>query len=183
MEKKVDLSKFNNAWYNPGRGVLIRGLWYVVNEFFFNSAFPFYYPKRVILRMFGAKIGKDVVIKPHVYIKYPWKLTIGNYSWIGEEVRIENLDDVIIGNHVCISQRCYLICGNHDFSKTTFDLMTGKIILEDGVWVGAGSMILPNSHLKSHCVLLAGSVFSGTIEEFKIFRGNPASYLRNRSLV
>jgi putative colanic acid biosynthesis acetyltransferase WcaF len=182
MNKNVDLSKFNNAWYDPGRGLLVRGLWYIVNELFFKSSFPFYQPKRLLLRLFGAKIGKGVVIKPHVYIKYPWKLKIGNYSWIGEEVRIDNLDEFIIGNNVCISQRCFLVCGNHDFSKTTFDLKTGKIILEDGVWTGAGSIILPNTHLKSHSVLLAGSVFYGTMEPYTIYKGNPAVLIKYRKI-
>lgn len=182
MDKRVDLSKFNNAWYNPGRGFFIRGLWYVVSNIFFNSPFPFYQPKRLLLKCFGAEIGKGVVIKPHVYIKYPWKLKIGNYSWIGEEVRIDNLDDVIIGNNVCISQRCYLVCGNHDFKKNTFDLKIAKIIIEDGVWVGAHSTLLPNSQLKSHSVLLAGSVFSGTAEEYKIYKGNPAIFVKQRLL-
>lgn len=182
MDKRVDLSKFNNAWYNPGRGFFIRGLWYVVSNIFFNSSFPFYQPKRLLLKWFGAEIGKGVVIKPHVYIKYPWKLKIGNYSWIGEEVRIDNLDDVIIGNNVCISQRSYLVCGNHDFSKTNFDLKIGKIILEDGAWVGAGSIILPNTHVKSHGILLAGSVFSGVIHEFEVYKGNPAILFKKRVL-
>jgi putative colanic acid biosynthesis acetyltransferase WcaF len=183
MDKRVDLSKFNNAWYNPGRSILIRGLWYMVNNIFFNSAFPFYQPKRILLRLFGAKIGKGVVIKPHVYIKFPWKLKIGNYSWIGEEVRIDNLDEVIIGNNVCISQRCYLVCGNHDFTKITFDLKTGKIILDDGVWLSAGCMVLPETHLKSHTVLLAGSVFSGVSDAYKIYRGNPATVIKSREVI
>jgi putative colanic acid biosynthesis acetyltransferase WcaF len=182
MNNNVDLSKFDNSWYNPGRNAFIRAFWYCFNEIFFNSSFPFYAPKRLILRLFGANVGKGVVIRPHVYIKYPWKLKIGDNSWIGEEVRIDNLDEVIIGNNVCISQRSYLVCGNHDFSKTTFDLKVGKIILEDGVWVGACAVIGPDSYLKKNSILLLGSTFKGTTEESGIYKGNPAIFMRKRKL-
>ena len=101
---KTDLKKFNNAWYDPGASWLKRALWYYINTFFFNSSFPFYTIKFFLLHLFGAKIGKNVVIKPKVNIKYPWKLTIGDNCWIGEEVWIDNLSEVIMGESVTLSQ-------------------------------------------------------------------------------
>ncbi|MCX8080282.1 MAG: WcaF family extracellular polysaccharide biosynthesis acetyltransferase [Bacteroidia bacterium] len=181
MKSKIDLSKFDNSCYHPGKNIIVRGLWYMVNAFIFSSSFPFYAPKRFLLKLFGAKIGKGVVIKPYVYIKYPWKLMVGDYCWIGEDVRIDNLDDVKIGSHVCISQRAYLLCGNHNYKSKTFDLIIQKIIIEDGVWVGAGSIVLPGSHLKANAVLMAGCVFSGIAEEDGIYKGNPALKYKTRS--
>ena len=90
-----------------------------------------------LLRMFGAKMGRGVIIKPSVNIKYPWNLVVGDYTWIGENVWIDNLTQVTMGRNVCISQGAMLLCGNHNYRKTTFDLMIGSITLEDGVWVGA----------------------------------------------
>src|ERR1035437_5861741 len=119
--KKTDLSKFNNEWYNPGAFSLTRSIWYCVNACFFNSYFPFYSFKSFLLRLFGAEVGRNVVIKPKVNIKYPWKLKIGNHSWIGEGVWIDNLDNVVIGDHCCISQGVLLLCGNHNYKKSTFD--------------------------------------------------------------
>ena len=81
-----------------------------------------------------------MVIKPSVNIKYPWRLTIGSFVWIGEGVWIDNLENVVIGDNVCISQGAMLLCGNHNYKKTTFDLIVGSITLEDGVWVGAQSV-------------------------------------------
>ena len=95
----------------------------------------------MLLRMTGASVGAGVVIKPRVTIKYPWKLAVGNHSWIGEQVWIDNLDQVTIGAHVCISQGALLLCGNHDYKKPTFDLITGPIVLEDGVWIGAKASV------------------------------------------
>src|SRR5947208_3121617 len=100
---KTDLSSFNNSWYKPGRGFITRGLWYCVNVLHFKSFSPFNWKKVFLLRLFGAKVGKGVVIKPGVNIKYPWRLKIGDNVWIGEKVWIDNLGDVVIEDNVCIS--------------------------------------------------------------------------------
>lgn len=123
----VDLSLYNNAWYNTGASVIKRTLWYFANSAILNNSFiPFSRIKIKVLRLFGAKIGKGVVIKPSVNIKYPWNLKIGDYVWIGENVWIDNLVEVSIGDNVCISQGAMLLCGNHNYKKTSFDLMVGK---------------------------------------------------------
>lgn len=180
MQAKTDLSKYDNSWYKPGASLLVRGIWYLVNAAFFNSAYPFSSVKVFLLRMFGASIGKDVVLKPHVNIKYPWRLTIGDHSWVGEGVWIDNLEDVIIGNNCCISQGAFLICGNHNYKKSFFDLITGKIILEEGVWIGAGSLICGGVTCKSHAVLAAGSMASDNLEAYSIYQGNPAVKIKDR---
>ena len=101
---KTDLSKFKNTWFKMGANPFKLYSWYFVKETFVNSAFPISAIKIMFLRMFGAKIGKGVLIKPHVRIKFPWNLTIGNNVWVGENVWIENQAHVTIGNNVCISQ-------------------------------------------------------------------------------
>ena len=127
--------------------------------------------------MFGAKIGQGVVIKPTVNIKYPWNLIIGNHVWIGEEVWIDNLGQVSIGDHACISQGALLLCGNHNYRKPTFDLMVGNITLEEGAWVGAKAIVGPGVTMKSHAVLSAGSVAGSDLESWSIYRGNPTQLI------
>lgn len=161
----------------------MRFLWYFINIIFFKSSlFPFNSLKLFLLRLFGCSLGKGVVIKPNVNIKYPWKLSLGNYVWIGEQVWIDNLDNVTIGNHVCISQGAILICGSHDYKKPSFDLITKEIILNDGVWVGAKSIILPGVVAESHAILSAGSVMSKNLENYTIYRGNPAKKVGLRTI-
>lgn len=155
-------------------------LWYFAKELFINSAFPFNGLRLAILRMFGAKIGKGVVIKPHVTIKFPWKLSVGDNVWLGEKIWIENQAYVTIGNNVCISQNAMLITGNHDYTKTTFDLMIGEIRLGDGAWVGAGAKVCPDTTFGSHAILSVGSIASGTLEPYSIYRGNPAVKVKDR---
>ena len=124
MNKNSDLSKYNNNNFKSGN-ILLRFLWYFINIIIFKSSlFPFNSLKLFLLRLFGCSLGKGVVIKPNVNIKYPWKLSLGNYVWIGEQVWIDNLDNVTVGNHVCISQGAILICGSHDYKKPSFDLIT-----------------------------------------------------------
>lgn len=178
--KQTDLSKFNNQWYQPGP-TWKRLLWHYVSLLVMESGwFPFYSLKVALLRSFGAEVGVGVCIKPHVHIKYPWKLSIGDHVWIGEQVWIDNLANVTIGSHVCVSQGAYLLTGNHDFKKESFDLNIGTIILEDGVWIGAKSVVCPGITCRSHAILTVGSVANRDLEAWGIYRGNPAEKIRVR---
>lgn len=180
--EKTDLSKYDNTWYYPGNKVVCI-LWYFVNVVFFVShIIPLSGLKVWLLKLFGAKVGRSVVIKPGVNIKYPWKLVIGDFSWIGEDVWIDNLEKVIIGSNVCISQGAMLLCGNHNYKKSTFDLIVGEIVLEEGAWVGAKSVVCPGVTLKSHAILAAGSVAAKTLDAYAIYQGNPAIKIRERKI-
>jgi putative colanic acid biosynthesis acetyltransferase WcaF len=179
---KTDLSKFNNNWYKPGRSTPVRMLWYLTNLLFFRSPFPFYTPKRILLRLFGAKIGKGLIIKPHVSVKYPWKLVIGNHVWIGEQVWIDNLAKVELKNNTCVSQGALLLCGNHNYTKTTFDLVTKEITMEEGSWAGARTVVCPGVTLGSHSILTVGSVATSSLEADWIYQGNPAAKVKQRQI-
>ncbi|PRY98194.1 WcaF family extracellular polysaccharide biosynthesis acetyltransferase [Marinilabilia salmonicolor] len=178
---QVDLSKYDNSWFHPGRGILIRTIWHFVNSLFFNNGFfPVSSLKVFLLRLFGAKIGRGVVVKPRVNIKYPWNLRVGDHTWIGEEVWIDNLTKVKIGSNCCLSQGALLLCGNHDYRKETFDLMVGEIVLEDGVWIGANAIVPGNAVCHTHSVLAVHSVAPAIMEPFTIYRGNPATAVKKR---
>ncbi|MGB0402643.1 MAG: WcaF family extracellular polysaccharide biosynthesis acetyltransferase [Salibacteraceae bacterium] len=177
---KTDLSKYNNDWYNPGNP-LKRILWYFTNILFFqNPFFPISSVKLVILKLFGAKIGSGVVIKPKVNIKYPWFLEIGENTWVGEDVWIDNLAKVKIGKNCCLSQGALLLTGNHNYKKIEFDLITQEIIIEDGAWVGAKAIVTPGTKMGSHSILSVGSVSTGALEPYHVYQGNPAIKIRER---
>jgi putative colanic acid biosynthesis acetyltransferase WcaF len=179
---KIDLSSFDNSWFKPGNKVK-KTLWYFVNLMFFRNPFnPFKKQKVIVLRMFGAKIGKGVVIKPNVNIKYPWNLTIGNYVWIGEEAWIDNLGPVIIGDNVCISQGALILSGNHHYKKPSFDLIVKSIRIEEGVWIGAKTVVCQGVTCKSHSLLTVGSIATSSLEAYSIYQGNPAVKIRDREV-
>jgi len=179
---KVDLSKYNNSWYKPGP-LSKRLLWIIIGRVFVNTYLPIPMAlKRVVLRSFGAKLGKGVVLKPKVNIKYPWFLQIGDFSWIGEKVWIDNLGYVKIGSNACISQGALLISGNHDYKSTHFDLMIENIEIEDGVWIGSRSIVTQGIKCRSHSVLGAGSFLSQSLPENEIWSGHPAKFQRMREI-
>jgi putative colanic acid biosynthesis acetyltransferase WcaF len=180
---KTDLSKYDNSWYNPGAGFIKRTLWHFTNHLFFtNGLFPYPSLKVLLLKVFGATIGRHVNIKPGVNIKYPWYLRIGDYSWIGESVWIDNLGLIEIGANVCISQGAMLLTGNHNYSDQKFALLVGKITIEDGVWLGAQSVVCPGVVCYQHSVLSVKSVATQALDAFGIYQGNPAKKIRERKI-
>ncbi|MBV6641972.1 MAG: putative colanic acid biosynthesis acetyltransferase [Cyclobacteriaceae bacterium] len=180
--QSTDLSKYDNSWFNPGNG-LKRTLWYFTNILFFKNAWnPSSGLKVLLLRLFGAKVGKGVRVNPSVNIKYPWFLEIEDHTWIGENVWIDNLTTVKIGSNCCLSQGAMLLTGNHNYKKSTFDLIIKSIILEDGAWVGAKAVVCPGVTMKSHSILSVGSIATKDLEAYGIYKGNPALKVKERKI-
>jgi len=179
----VDLSKFSNPQFDRGASRFKEMLWVLVSCLFFATPCPLPSVLRVFwLRCFGAKIGRGVVIKPQVKITFPWKLTLGNHIWLGEECWLLNLEHVSIADHVCISQRAFLCTGNHNYKSPKFDLSVKPIQVEAGAWIGASAFVGPGVKVGSHAVLTAGSVATDDLQPFGICRGNPAVWVKAREL-
>ena len=133
-----------------------------------------------MLRMFGATLGQGLVLRPGLRVKYPWRLSVGDHTWLGEDCWIDNLAEVTIGSNVCVSQGAYLCTGNHDWSDAAFSLMVQPITLRDGCWVGARAVICPGVTLDECAVAAAGSVVTKDVPAYEIHAGNPAKFLRRR---
>ena len=180
-QTSVRLKDFDNGWYDPGGSGVKRLLWYLTNVLFFKNSLSLINGLKIfLLRLFGAKVGRGITIKPSVNIKYPWFLKIGNDVWIGENVWIDNLAQVTIGDNVCLSQGCMLLTGSHNYKKVKFDLIVKPIRLDEGSWVGAKSLVCPGVHMRSHSILSAGSVATYDLEPYTIYQGNPATPKRKR---
>ena len=136
--------------------------------------------RKIILKIFGSKIGKGGKIKPYLKIAEPWNLSIGDHCWLGEEVWIDNLAKVAIGNNVCISQGSYICTGNHNYKDELFNLILKPIKIEDECWIGAKTIIAPGSILKKGSISLLGSLVSGILIENGIYKGNPAIFFKSR---
>jgi len=182
--QKVDLSSYRNPEYDPGAGILKRAIWILISWLFFQSyLFPVSSFKRALLRLFGAKVGRKVVIKPAVLIKHPWYLQVGDYTWIGEGVWIDNLVLVEISDNVCLSQGAMLLTGNHNYKSPGFDLITKGIKIQSGAWLGAKSIVCPGVECGSQSILTVGSVATGNLESNQIYSGNPARLVRERVIL
>lgn len=164
-----------------GRPFLTEAIWYLVKCVFFLSAIPWPAALKVrLLRSFGGRIGSGVVIKPRVNIHFPWKLSIGDHSWIGEEVFILNLEPVHIGSHVCISQRAFLCTGNHDYRRENMPYKNQEVIVESGAWVGANAFVAPGVTIRCEAVVTAGSVVLKNMPQGMVCFGNPCSPVKSR---
>jgi len=176
-----DLSLYDNSWYSPGRGKFVRALWLFFGLPVLKCQFlPFSSVRRFILRSFGATICRGVVLKPGIHVKYPWLLSIGENTWIGEDAWIDNLGDVRIGANVCISQGAHLCTGNHDWADPRFGLSVRSIVIEDGAWVGMRALVCPGTRIGRCAVATAGSVITQSIPPFEIHAGNPAQFVKRR---
>ena len=181
---KSKLMNFDNFKDEVSPGIIRKvryALWLITSNLFFLTNIP--YPnflKIFLLTIFGCKIGKKVIIKPWVKIKFPWMLTLGNDVWLGESVWIDNISDVNIGNNVCISQGALLITGNHNYSSEKFELISKPIFIEDGVWVCAKTIIIGGVTIHSHAILSIFSFANKDLEPFSVYSGNPAVYIKKR---
>ncbi|MDQ3473779.1 MAG: WcaF family extracellular polysaccharide biosynthesis acetyltransferase [Acidobacteriota bacterium] len=171
----MDLARYDNSDFDRGAPKWKEALWALARSLFFQIPLP--WPSSVraeLLRAFGARIGRGVVIREDVNISFPWRLAIGDHVWIGEDVGILSLAQVTIESNVCISQRAYICTGSHDFRSETFDLVTQPITIRSGSWIAAGAIVLPGVEVGPNSVVSAGSVVNRDVPADTTVRGNPA---------
>jgi len=174
----VQLVSFRNDGFERGRSALTEALWIVISAIYVQSPLPGSGLRKFLLRAFGAKIGAGVVVKQRVTVKFPWRLEIGKHSWIGEEVWIDNLANVTLGENVCISQGAYLCTGSHNWSSEQFDLITKPIYISDGSWICAKSNIGPGVNIGTGAVIAMGATVTGDIADMQIVKTNGGMSLR-----
>lgn len=183
MQPDVQLYAFDGSEFDKGAGLVKTTLWYFVNALVVRASWnPFMSMKVALLRAFGAKIGRGLVIKNNVVIKSPWNLVVGDYCWLGEDCWIDNLDKVVIGSNVCISQGAMLLTGNHDYTVSTMPYRNAPIRIEDGAWIGAQTTVCPGVTVHRHAILTVGSVATKDMEAHGIYQGNPAMKIRERKV-
>jgi putative colanic acid biosynthesis acetyltransferase WcaF len=169
------LDRYDNSDFSRGASKLTELLWWVVRSLLFAPWFPIPSAIKVAaLRLFGAKVGRGVVIRSRVNITFPWRLAIADHVWIGEEVMILSLATVTIAAHVCISQRAFLCTGSHKFRSDNFDLVTRPITIGEGCWVAANAFIGPGVRLAPGTLCAAGAVVLQSFGPDQVLIGNPA---------
>lgn len=181
MQHDVTLAAFDGSDFDKGAGFIKITVWYFINALLVRASWnPFMRIKIAMLKAFGAKIGKRLIIKNNVVIKSPWNLVVGDDCWIGENVWIDNLDKVFIGSNVCISQGAMLLTGNHDYTNPSMPYRNAPIHIEEGAWIGAQTTVCPGVTVHRNAILTVGSVATKDMEEDGIYQGNPAVKIRER---
>lgn len=156
-------------------------LWWIVEAAFFHTSPQFMYGwRRFLMRCFGAKIGKGVILRPSMHTQFPWKVTIGDYSWIGDDVVLYSLGPIEIGDNVVVSQKSYLCTGSHDYSKNDFPIFYEPIVIENECWLATDVFIGPGVTIGSGTVVGARSSVFKSLPANKICMGSPARILKDR---
>lgn len=176
-----DLKSFRLPENFRGRPAWLVQLWWIVQGTLFRWSPQFMYGWRnFLLRRFGAKIGEGVIIRPTAEITYPWKLTIGNYCWVGDYAALYTLGEIRIGDNACVSQHCYLAGAGHDYRKPTFDMVADPITIEPEAWLATRVFVAPGVTVGRGAVVGACSVVVKDVPPMTISAGNPARVLRAR---
>lgn len=179
--KYQDLKKFRVPEGFRGKSKTIVQLWWIVEKTFFAMSPQFFYGwRRFLLRLFGAKIGKKVLIRSSAKFTYPWKVKIGDYTWIGEETTLYSLDNITIGSNVAIAHGVYFNTGLHDYSEENFTISSKKIIVEDECWITNDVYIAPGVSIAKGTVVGARSSVFKDLPEGWICYGNPAKPIKKR---
>jgi putative colanic acid biosynthesis acetyltransferase WcaF len=153
-----DLSKFKLPLGFRGRSAVTVQLWWVVQGSLFRLSPQFLYGfRRFLLRLFGAKVGRNVLLRPSVTITYPWHVSIGDYSWIGDDVSLYSLGGIRIGAHAVISQKSYICTGTHDARDPAFAIQAKPILIGDQVWVATDVFVAPGVTIGDGSVIAARS--------------------------
>lgn len=177
----MDLSRFNSQNFDRGASFLKEGLWVLVRALFFLTPLPFpSWLRASFLRLFGATVGKGVVIRSRVNVWMPWRLQVGDHVWIGEEVFLLNLAPIQIESHCCISQRAFLCTGSHDHRAQDFAYKNAPIQIREGSWIAAQAFIGPGVEIQKNALVTAGSIVLRSVSKNTIVQGNPAHPIGNR---
>lgn len=179
----MNLAIYDNSDFDRGAPRWKEAFWRVTKALFFQNAFPWPDALRIeLLRLFGAKVGRGCTMRANVNVSFPWRLTLGDYVWVGEDVAFLTLAAITVGSHVCISQRAYLCTGSHDVRRNDFKLKVAPITIADGVWVAAAAFIGPGVVINRGAVVAAGAVVFRDVAENTVVRGNPAEVERTLTL-
>ncbi|QET05624.1 MULTISPECIES: putative colanic acid biosynthesis acetyltransferase [Cupriavidus] len=177
-----DLSSFRMPPGFRGRSVVVVQLWWCVQSLLFHRSPRFANGwRRWLLRCFGARVGRDVLIRPSVKVTYPWKVSIGDYAWIGDDVELYSLAEIEIGNHAVVSQHSYLCAGDHDYQRSDFPIRGKPIRIADEAWVASHTFIAPGVTIGHGAVIGACSAVFRDMPAGMVCMGSPCRPLRPRA--
>jgi putative colanic acid biosynthesis acetyltransferase WcaF len=160
---------------------MMRLLWQLVRLLLFRPSPWFCHaPRRGLLRLFGAKIGRGVQVMPSVQIWAPWNLTLGDFSTVSHGVDLYCVDKIEIGTYATVSQRAFLCTASHEIDHPNMPLITAPIKISDGAWVCAEAYIHPGVTVGTDSVVGVRSVVLHDVPDRQVVGGNPAKIIQER---
>ena len=180
MHEPIDLSAAGPGDFKRTRSRAVEALWMVVEFLLVTNPLQVSSTLRVwALRLFGARIGANIIMRPRVRVKFPWNLQIGHNCWIGEGVWIHNQGLVTIEDNTVVSQETFITTGSHDIHRS-MDLIIKPVVLRRGAWLTTRCIVLQGVEVGQNTVVTPGSVVRGTLPPNRVYGGNPAAFIRER---
>ena len=174
MNRYQDLSRFNLPAGFRGRSAVVVQLWWLVQSTLFHGSPQFAYGfRRWLLRVFGARVGPGVLLRPSVSITYPWKVVIEEHAWIGDDVVLYSLGEIHIGGHAVVSQGSYVCAADHDYRQVDFPIRARPVRIDDQVWIGAEVFVGPGVHIAQAAVVGARSAVFADLPAAMLCLGTP----------
>lgn len=179
--KYQQLDKFCLPKGFRGRSAVLVQLWWLIQASLFGCSPQFMYGwRRWLLRLFGAKVGNNVLIRPSVKITYPWKVSIGDFAWIGDDVVLYSLGEIEISDNVVVSQRSYLCAASHDYTRPNFPIYDQKICIRSQAWLAADVFVAPGITIGEGAVVGARSSVFRDLPPMMVCVGSPAKPIKPR---
>ncbi|HUD46578.1 MAG TPA: hypothetical protein VMR33_07095 [Candidatus Baltobacteraceae bacterium] len=182
MSATLDIGLNRQARKYPVSEMLKRAFWGMACPLFRFSPRPCFGWRRLVLRFFGAKVGRHVHVYNSARIYFPWNFVIGDWSAVGENALIYNLGLVTVGEKVTISHRAHLCAGTHDYTRPDLPLLKPPITVKDQAWIGADAFIGPGVTVGEGAIAGARAVVTKDVEPWTIVAGNPARFIKKRVL-
>jgi len=180
-QRVQDLQSFRLPADFRGRSAWVVQLWWIVQATLFRASPQVFYGwRRFLLRLFGCSLGHNVLVRPTAEITYPWKVSIGDYSWIGNDVTLYSLGEIHVGANVVVSQGSYLCGAAHDMQSLSFDIYDEPVFIEDEAWIAADVFIAPGVRIGRGAVVGARSTVLHDLPAMMVSLGNPAKPVRPR---
>lgn len=181
MLQYQDLKNFTVPVTFRGKSKIIVQLWWIIQSTLFAWSPQFFYGwRRFLLRLFGAKIGKGVLLRPSVKVTYPWNIEIGDYSWIGEDNILYSLGKITIGSNVALAHKVYINTGGHKYKKVSFDIFAQPVVIEDECWLTNDVYVAPGVTIGKGSIIAARSSVLKDIPAGKVCVGTPARPIKDR---
>lgn len=180
MRRLVHLSRAGTGNFRRTRSRYLEALWILVEFLLVTNPLQVSSAVRVAtLRVFGARVGVNVIMRPRLRVKFPWNLAVGDDCWIGEGVWIHNQGLLTIEDNVVVSQETFITTGSHDIYNS-MDLIVKPVAIRRGAWLTTRSIVLQGVEVGENSILTPGSVATRSLPPNCIFGGNPAKFIRER---
>ncbi len=178
---ELDLKNYKNR--HSMKSKIARALWNVVWLILFRPT-PrgnLFRPWRIaLLKLFGARVKWTSNVLPSCRIWQPWKLTMGEYACLSENVDCYAVDEIVIGDQATVSQGVKLCAAGHDITSKIMELTHKPIVVGSNAWVAAWSIILPGVTIGEGSIVGAGAVVTKDVDPWSVVAGNPAKFIKKR---